>query len=42
MSSAIVPLLIAGVVLYALFRGVNVYEAFAEGAAEGLPVTDAA
>lgn len=38
MSSAIVPLLIAGVVLYALFRGVNVYEAFAEGAAEGLPV----
>ena len=38
MSSAIVPLLIAGVVLYALIRGVNVYEAFAEGAAEGLPV----
>ena len=37
-SSAIVPLLIAGVVLYALIRGVNVYEAFAEGAAEGLPV----
>ena len=36
MSSAIVPLLIAGVVLYALFRGVNVYEAFAEGAAEGM------
>ena len=38
MSSAIVPLLIAGVVLYALIRGVNVDEAFAEGAAEGLPV----
>ena len=38
MSSAILPLMIAGVVLYALMRRVDVYDAFVEGAAEGLPV----
>ena len=38
MSSAILPLMIAGVILYALVRRVDVYDAFVEGAAEGLPV----
>ncbi len=38
MIAAIIPLLCAGVVLFALYRGVDVYEAFLAGAKEGLPV----
>lgn len=38
MSAAIVPLLAVFVILYALFKKVNVYDAFIEGAAEGLPI----
>lgn len=38
MSGYIVPTLAAGVLLYGLVRRVDVYEAFAQGAAEGLPV----
>lgn len=38
MSAALVPLLFAAVVVYGLIRRVDVYEAFVEGAAEGLPV----
>lgn len=38
MSSVLMPLLLGGIVLYGLVRGVDVYEAFAEGAAEALPV----
>jgi len=38
MSSALVPMLLGGIMVYGLLRGVDVYEAFAEGAAEALPV----
>ena len=38
MSGYILPVLAAALLIYGLLRGVNVYEAFAEGAAEGLPV----
>ena len=38
MSGYIVPILAAAVLLYGLARRVDVYEAFARGAAEGLPV----
>ena len=38
MSGYIIPVLAAAVLIYGLVRGVDVYEAFAEGAAEGLPV----
>ena len=38
MSEALVPLLLGSVIVYGLVRGVDVYEAFAEGAAEALPV----
>ena len=38
MSALIIPLLAAAVVLYAVIKRVNVYEAFVEGAMEGLPV----
>lgn len=38
MSAALVPLLLGGIMVYGLVRGVDVYEAFAEGAAEALPV----
>ena len=38
MSGVLVPLLLGGVMVYGLVRGVDVYEAFAEGAAEALPV----
>ena len=38
MSGYIIPVLAAAVLIYGLVRRVDVYEAFAEGAAEGLPV----
>lgn len=38
MSAAIIPLLSAGVLVYALLKRVDIYEAFVEGAKEGLPV----
>lgn len=38
MSGYIIPVLAAAVLVYGLIRRVDVYEAFAEGAAEGLPV----
>ncbi len=38
MSGAIVPLLAAAVLLYALYKRVDVYDAFVEGAKEALPV----
>ena len=38
MSAALVPLLFVAVIAYGLVRRVDVYEAFVEGAAEGLPV----
>ena len=38
MSAALVPLLFVAVIGYGLVRRVDVYEAFVEGAAEGLPV----
>lgn len=38
MTSMLVPLLAVAVVVYGLVKGVDVYEAFVEGAAEGLPV----
>ena len=38
MTAALVPLLLGGVMVYGLIRGVDIYEAFAEGAAEALPV----
>lgn len=37
-SAAILPLLFVALVAYALCKRVDVYEAFVEGAAEGLPV----
>lgn len=37
-SAAILPLLFVALIVYALVRRVDVYEAFVEGAAEGLPV----
>lgn len=38
MSGYLVPALAAAVIVYGLVRRIDVYEAFAEGAAEGLPV----
>lgn len=38
MSAAILPLLAAGVLLYALLRRVDLYAAFVAGAKEGLPI----
>lgn len=38
MSGAVIPLLAVGVLVYGLTKKVDVYAAFAEGAAEGLPV----
>ena len=38
MSGYLVPALAVLVILYGLVKGVDVYEAFAQGAAEGLPV----
>jgi len=38
MSAAIVPLLVAAVVLYGLCKKVDIYEAFVDGAKQGLPV----
>lgn len=38
MSGYIIPVLAAALLVYGLIRHVDVYEAFAEGAAEGLPV----
>ena len=38
MSGYIVPALAALLILYGLVKRIDVYEAFAEGAAEGLPV----
>ena len=38
MSGYLVPGLAVLVILYGLFKGVDVYEAFARGAGEGLPV----
>lgn len=38
MIAAVLPLIAAVVVVYALIKRVNVYDAFVEGAKEGLPV----
>ncbi len=38
MSSYIIPCLAGALLIYGLVKGVDVYEAFADGAAEGLPV----
>ena len=38
MSAYLVPLLAVGVLVYGLVKRVDVYGAFADGAAEGLPV----
>lgn len=38
MSSYIIPVLAMALLVYGLIRHVDVYEAFADGAAEGLPV----
>ena len=38
MMAAIIPLLAVAVVIYALFKKVDVYDAFVKGAIQGLPV----
>ncbi|MDL2258010.1 spore maturation protein [Eubacteriales bacterium OttesenSCG-928-K08] len=38
MSAAVIPLLAAAVVVYALYKKVNVYDAFVNGAKESLPL----
>ncbi|WP_069998950.1 spore maturation protein [Cellulosilyticum sp. I15G10I2] len=38
LSDWIIPIIIAGIVIYGLLKNVNVYEAFIEGAADGLKV----
>lgn len=35
----LVPVLVAGIPIYGLLRGVNVYQAFVDGAAEAWPIT---
>ena len=38
LSDWMIPIIILGIVLYGLFKNVNVYEAFIEGASDGLKV----
>ncbi len=39
LSDWIIPIIMLGIVIYGLLKNVNVYEAFIEGAADGLKVT---
>lgn len=38
LSSIMIPLVIISIVLYGLLKGINVYDAFVEGAADGLEI----